>query len=148
MSLEQTINESLIIALKAKDELTVSVFRLLKSALKNAAVAKQSELTVEDELKVIKQEVKKRQDSVTSFRSAGREDLAVKEEAELKILQVYLPAEMPEAELSAIVDQVILAGSFSPADFGQAMKAIMAEVKGQADGARISALVKERLNKK
>jgi len=145
-ALEQKITQDLTEALKSKQEIRVSVLRMLKAALQTATIAKMSKLSTEDDLKVVKSEVKKRQDSITSYRQGNREDLASKEEAELEYLKIYLPPEISDEDLQKIIDQVFSENSFSSNDFGQAMKAVMAASKGQADGSRISALVKQKLS--
>lgn len=144
--LEQKITQDLTEALKSKQEIKVSVLRMLKAAMQTTKIAKMNELSTEDELKVLKQEVKKRQDSITSYRQGKREDLASKEEAEMEYLKVYLPPVMSDEDLQKIIDQVFTEQSFGPNDFGQAMKAVMAAAQGQADGSKISTLVKQKLS--
>jgi len=145
-ALEQKITQDLTEALKSKQEIRVSVLRMLKAAIQMASIAKMAELSAEEETKVLKSEVKKRQDSITSYRQGKREDLATKEEAEMEYLKAYLPPEMSDEDLQKIIDQVFTEQTFGPNDFGQAMKAVMAASKGQADGSRISALVKQKIN--
>jgi|SRR3989339_971027 len=144
--LEQKITQDLIEALKSKQEMRVSVLRLLKSAFKNTSIAKMGDLSEEDEFKIVKQEVKKRHDSISSYRQGNRGDLAAKEEAELEHLKVYLPPEISDEDLRKIIDQVFVQAKFGPSDFGQAMKAVMVAVHGQADGSRISELVKQKIS--
>ncbi len=143
--LAEQIDADLITALKAKTESRVGALRLLKAALKNSQIQKKGALTEEEVIKVLRQEIKKRHDSIASYQQANRQDLVDKEEAELGHLSGYLPAEMSDADLSALVDKIVGANNFLAADFGQAMKLVMAEVKGAASGQRISALVKARL---
>lgn len=144
MSLNQDIEKNLVQALKGKDQLQVSVLRMLKSALHNQVIAlKKSELTDEETMSVIRQELKKRQDSITAFTQAGRMDLADQEKLEADILSVYLPTMLSEEEVTAVVDQVIDSGVNN---FGQAMKEVMAQTKGRAEGQLVQQLVKSKLN--
>lgn len=144
-NLAEQIDADLITALKAKDEGKVGTLRMLKSSLKNAQIQKMSALTEEETIKALRSEIKKRHDSIDSYRQANRQDLVDKEEAELKHVAGYLPAEMSDQDLAVIVDKVIGANNFEAKDFGQAMKLVMAETKGTVSGQRISAFVKEKL---
>lgn len=143
--LQEKISKALIDALKAKEELRVSVLRMLKSALHNAAIAKNKPLTEEDELKIVRQELKKRIDASEGFISGGREESAAREKAEAGILQQYLPAELSDEDLFVIIRKHIEANGFLAKDFGSAMKAVMAEAGARADGARVSKMLKEKL---
>jgi uncharacterized protein YqeY len=99
-----------------------------------------------DELAVLRRERKRRTESATAFRDAGRAELAAQEESEAALIEAYLPAELSDDELRAIVaDAVAESGASSPKDMGQAMKAAMPKVAGRADGKRVSALVQEVL---
>ena len=144
MSLQQDIEKKLIVALKAKQEVEGSTLRMLKSALKNLAIDKKIDvLEDEDALSIVKQELKKRKDSMESFRTAGRDDLLAIEEAEAKILEEYMPAMLGEEELDKIVDDVISEGYDN---FGLIMKEVMARSKGQADGKMVQEKVKQKMN--
>ena len=152
MSKVTEINDDFLTAFKAKQTLTVSVLRLLKTALTNKAIEqkidKDGELSDEDVLSVIKSEMKKRKDSYTSYTEAGRDDLASQEEEEMKVLEKYLPEQMSEAEVKKIVEGVVTSiGATGPADFGKVMGATMAQLKGQADGDVVSLAVKDVLSK-
>lgn len=130
----------------ARDEIKVSTLRLLISEIKNAEIAKGSELADQDIISVIQKEAKKRKEAIAAFRAGGREEAAVKEEAELKVLESYLPAQISNEELTKIVDGIINeTGATSIQDMGKVMGAAMSKVKGQADGTAVSNLVKERL---
>ncbi len=132
----------------ARDEVKVSTLRLLLSEIKNAQISKGSELGEEEIIAVIMREAKKRKEAAVGFRSGGREEQAVKEEAELKILEGYLPAQISDKELTALVEQVITeVGAVSLADMGKVMGVVMSKVGGKADGGRVSNLVKEKLTK-
>jgi uncharacterized protein len=144
MSLQQDINNNLVQALKEKDTVKVSTLRMLKSALQNQAIAlKQTELDDQVVIATLRKELKKRQDAITAYKSADRQDLLDKEQQEADILSVYLPAMMSEDDLTKIVDEIIAKGNDN---FGQVMKEVMIKTKGQADGQTVNALVKERLN--
>lgn len=148
MTLKEKINSDLMAAMKAKEETKLGALRLLKAAIMKFEVAgdKKKDATDEEALQIIGREVKQRKDSIDAYKKGGRADLAVKEEAELKILQAYLPAQMDESELKKVVSQVITqTGAASKADFGKVMGAVMAQVKGKADGQMVSRLVGEAL---
>ncbi|MBT7552932.1 GatB/YqeY domain-containing protein [bacterium] len=143
MSLQGNIEQDLNQALKDKDQIKVSVLRMLKGAVQNKMIAdKKTELSDEEMTALIRKELKKRQDSITAFIAAERQELANNEQAEAKILEVYMPAMMSEGEVSQIVDQVIADGVDN---FGQVMKEVMTKTSGQADGQLVQKLVKEKL---
>jgi len=143
MSLGQNIENDLKLALKAREECKVSTLRLLKSAIKNAAIEKkQAELAETDVLSVIRKELKKRQDSMDAFKKAGREELFIKEQQEADILNKYLPAMLSEEEIKKILNTAFESGINQ---FGPLMKEVIAKTQGQADGNLIQRLVKEKL---
>lgn len=142
----ETVQEQLKQAMLAKDEIKVSTLRLLVSEIRNAQIAKGHELADEEILEVVAKEVKKRKEAAIGFRQGGREESALKEEAELKVLETYLPEQMSDAELTKIVEEAInTTGAASMSDMGKVIGVVMAQVKGQADGGRISAIAKEKL---
>ena len=144
MSLEKDIEKNYKVAFKGKKEIEVSTLRMLRSALKNLAIDKRVDsLEDEDVLSIVKKELKKRQDSIEAFKSAGRDDLSAREEAEAMILEKYMPAMLSEAEIDKIVANVISAGYDN---FGLVMKEVMAQTKGRADGKMIQEKVKQKLN--
>lgn len=131
-----------------RDEIKVSTLRLLLSEIKNAEIAKGGVLSDEDITPIVQREVKKRKEAAAGFRNGGREESAIKEEAELKILETYLPSQMNIEELTKVVDETINElGASSITDMGKVIGAVMGKVKGKADGGSVSALVKERLSK-
>lgn len=145
MLLEQ-IDADLKAALKAKDETKVSSLRNIKAAIKNAEIEKKEALTDADIMKVMAKKVKQHKDSIESFAAGGRADLVGPEEAQMKILESYLPAQMDEAAVRTLVAAVIAdLGATSAADFGKVMKEASTRAAGQADGAAISKIVKETL---
>ena len=105
-------------------------------------------LSAEEELKILKREVKRRKDSIAQYEDADRSELAEQEKQELEILFVYLPEEMSEDEVCKIVKEVISEiGEVAPSQFGQVMGQVMTKTKGQANGAIVSKVVKEEINK-
>ena len=133
-------------ALKARDEIRVSVLRFLLSAIHNQEIQKQQELSDEEVTVVIQKQTKERRESIEAFQKGGRKDLMKKEEAELDILSKYLPRQLSEEEVKNLVTEVIReTGAGSPADFGLVMGAVMGKVKGRADGQLVASLVKEVL---
>lgn len=147
VSLYDTLASDLNTSLKAKDTLRTSTLRLLKSAIQYALIEKQVE-TADDELvlSVIRRQAKQRQDSIENYASAGRDALKEKEEAELKILEAYLPAQLSDDELNAIVKDVITStGAQSKKDMGRVIKSVIEKAGGRADGKRISQSVSHLL---
>ncbi|MBM3634178.1 MAG: GatB/YqeY domain-containing protein [Actinobacteria bacterium] len=146
MSLEQRLTDDMKAAMRAGEKDVLGVVRRVLAALKNARIEKRADLDQQDEIKVVRSIAKQHKESIEQFRAAGREDLATKEEAELVILTVYLPPEMDEAQLDAIIDKVIAeTGASSMKDMGTVIKAVMARTGGQAEGGVVSATVKDRL---
>jgi uncharacterized protein YqeY len=149
-NLSAQINDDLKAAMKAKDSMTLTLLRSLSSALKYAAIEKggaDTELDPADALAVVRKQVKQRQDSVTSFREGNRDDLAEKEEAEIAILEKYLPAAMSPEELTSLVEACIAeAGATSKKEMGAVMKLIQEKAAGRADNKALSQEVMKRLD--
>ena len=135
-------------AMRSKDQLRLSVLRMMKSAVKNKEVDKMKALDEPEVIAVLNTLVKQRKDSVEQFRSGGREEMAQKEEAEIKIIEEYLPAAASEEEIGRAVEEAIQeTGAASMKDMGKVMKATLARLAGKsADGGRVSQLVKEKLS--
>jgi uncharacterized protein len=148
MSVLEKIQLEMTEAMRSKDSLRLSVLRMMKSALKNKEVEKMKPLEESEALAVLNTLVKQRKDSVEQFRKGAREELAQKEEAEISIIEQYLPAAASEDDIRSAVDAAIEeTGAASVKDMGKVMKATMARLSGKtADGARISQLVKEKLS--
>lgn len=128
--------------MRAGDKQRVGALRLVLSELQKA-----SKEGSDDELAVLRRERKRRLESARAFREGGREDLADVEDAEAELIAAYLPAELSDEELRAIVEQAVSdSGAQSPGEMGQAMRAAMAAVGGRADGKRVSGLVKAALS--
>lgn len=134
-------------AMKQKEELHVSTLRMLRAAMGNAAIEKRKQILSDDEvIEVIGKEVKKRKEAIESFEKGRREDLAEKEKTELQILERYLPAALSDSELAQIVRDVISkSGARSKSEMGKVMKEVLSQVKGRADGKRVSELVSRSL---
>ncbi len=146
MSLAKQLESDYIAAYKAKEQVTLGVLRHLKTAAKNLQVELLRELTDEDIFTVIMKQAKQRQDSIEQYTAAGRADLAAIEQAELVVLQGYLPQPLSDEELRALVEQAIAeSGATSMKDMGKVMNPIMAGYKGRVDGKKLSALVREKL---
>jgi uncharacterized protein len=128
-------------ALKAGERQRVGALRVVLSELQKAAKDGR-----DDEVAVLRHERKRRLDAAEQFRAGGRDELAEQEESEARLIGGYLPAELSDDELTALVDEKVAAtGAESPADMGKVMGAVMPAVGGRADGKRVSALVRERL---
>jgi len=138
MNLKQQLQSELVAAMKSGNTVVRDTLRMIDSAIKNVEIEKKKRetgLSDEEILEVVTRAVKQRQDSIRQFTEGGRGDLAEKEKVELDILTAYLPEQMGEEELRAIVVEVIkTSGATSAADIGKVMGAAMAKVKGKADG--------------
>ncbi len=146
MSLTDRVREDRLAARKARDTDRVTALGGLLAALQEAGVQARGELSEQDEIALLRRERKRREEGAASFREGGREDDARKEEEEAALIGAYLPAEMGEEELAAIVDAAIAeAGATSPRELGAVMKLVMARTEGRADGKTVSALVRGRL---
>lgn len=148
-TINERIAEDMKTAMKAKDTVALNVVRALKSALKYAAIEKlgaDGVLEDGDAIPVIRKEIKKRQDSVASYESASRQDLADHEKAEIAVLEKYLPAAMSSEEIVKLVESVIAElGATSKKDMGSVMKALQERSAGRADGKTLSMEVGKRL---
>ena len=150
MTLQQRVDSDLKEAMRAKDATKLNVLRMLKSALKYAAIAKsdaEAELSEAEAVQVIRKQAKQRQDSIESFEKGGRAELADKEKEELAILNTYLPQGMSPDELAKVVRETIAElGATSKAQMGAVMKALQAKVAGRADGKALSQEVSKQLS--
>ena len=145
-SLKQKLMEDLKQALKNQDKVRRSVIRLVMSAIKNAESARQSDLTDPDILGVIAKEVKQRRESIEAFKQGSRQDLVAQEEAELAVLEEYLPRQMTRDEIIAEARRVIAeVGAQGPGDKGKVMPRLIPQLKGRADGREINEIVTELL---
>lgn len=142
------LRDDLTAAIKSRDELRAATLRMALAAITTAEVAGASarELTDDEVLGVLGKEAKKRREAAAAYDGAGRTELAERERAELGVLEGYLPARLDDAELGAIIDEVLGGLTVSgPAAMGPAMKGVTARVAGRADGAHVASLVRQRL---
>jgi len=149
MTIVERVDSDLKEAMRTKDATKLGVLRMLKSALKYAAIAKsgaEAELNDAEVVQVIRKQTKQRQDSIESFEKGGRAELAEKERQELSILNAYLPQAMSAEEVSRIVRETIEeVGATSKAQMGAVMKALQSKVAGRVDGKTLSAEVQKQL---
>lgn len=143
------IQEDLVAAMKRKDELTLSVLRMLKSAIQLAQIEKGKDdpLTDDDVLVLVRRLIKQRNEAAEMYKNGGAEDRAARELEEAKVLDVYQPAQLADDALAKIVeDAAKQVGAAGPKDMGKLMGKVMAAVKGRADGNRVKACVQGYLN--
>ena len=145
MSVIERVQADTAVALKAGDRERVAALRLVASELQKAA--KEAPDGGGDETAVLQRERKRRLEAAQAYRAAGREDLAGGEGREAAVIEAYMPEQLSEAELHAIVgDAVAESGASSPAELGRVMSVVMPRVAGRAEGKRVSALVREKLS--
>ncbi|HKJ77759.1 MAG TPA: GatB/YqeY domain-containing protein [Gammaproteobacteria bacterium] len=144
--LKERIGDDVKAAMRAKDKERLAVLRQITAAIKQREVDERSELDDDQVLGVIEKLVKQHRDSIQQYGDAGRDDLVQKEQFEVDIIQEYLPEALDEAELDALIDQVIAeTGASSPKEMGQVMGALKPKVQGRADMGAVGAKVKARL---
>ncbi len=146
MALKDQLDADLKAAMREKAQLRLDTVRMLKSAIKYREIELMKPLDDAGVLGVVGSEIKRRKDSIEQYRAGNRADLVEKEEAELAILQGYLPAQLSEAEVKAKIEDVVKrVGAQGPRDMGKVMKELLPEIQGRADGKTVSELVKARL---
>lgn len=146
MTIRERIENDFTKEFKARNASAVSTLRMLRAALKNAEIEKMKPLDEQDVLDVIGREVKKLRDGLDSFVAGGREDLATAARTELALMQAYLPEQLDDAGLKAIVDQKLASmGPLTDKDFGRLMSEVMKEAKGRVEGNKVSKFVKDAL---
>ncbi|QOR65579.1 GatB/YqeY domain-containing protein [Cytobacillus suaedae] len=148
MSLLERLNDDIKQAMKNREKDKVTTLRMIKSSLQNEAIKLGTgELSEEIELTVLSRELKQRKDSLHEFESAGRVDLVDKIQSEIKIVEVYMPKQLDEEEVTAIVKETIEeVNATSKADMGKVMGALMPKLKGKADGSLINKIVQQQLS--
>ncbi|MBS4191347.1 GatB/YqeY domain-containing protein [Bacillus sp. FJAT-49705] len=147
MSLLERLNEDMKQAMRNKEKDKLTVIRMIKASMQNEAIKQGADLSEEQELTVLSREVKQRKDSLHEFDKAGREDLVEKIRTELQFVELYMPKQLSEDEVSKIVQETVAeTGAKSKADMGKVMAAIMPKVKGKADGALVNKLVQQHLS--
>jgi uncharacterized protein YqeY len=146
LSLITEIESEVTEAMRARDEQRRDALRLILSSLRSAEKELQRPLSDDEELQVLQRERKKRQEAAEAFRNGGREESAAGEEAELAILQEFMPEPISEEEVERIVDDAIAEnGATSLRDMGRVMADVMPQIAGRADGSAVSQLVREKL---
>lgn len=146
MSLLETLNADMKQAMKEKNKEALSVIRMVKSTVMNEQINLGHDLTEEEELTVLSREVKQRHESLSEFEKGGRDDLAAGIKSELAILAKYLPAQLSEDEVFAIIKAAISkTGATTPKDMGKVMGVVTPQVKGKADGKFVANQVKSLL---
>lgn len=151
MSLKEKIGEDIKTAMKAKDKIRLQTIRGIKKAILDKEVEMrpqgQDSLTQDQEIELLSQQAKQRRDSIKQFKNGGREDLAEKESQELAIIATYLPEQVSDSDLEAVIDEIIsTSGATSLQDLGKVMGTAMKQLKGKADGKKIQELVKSKLS--
>ena len=148
MAFIDKIGADLIAAMRNKDQVRLGTLRMAKAALMNREVERGQALDDAESLQVMASLIKQRRDSIEQFKNGGREDLAAKEQAEIAVLETYLPPALDPAQIEALVETTIAeTGATSPKDMGRVMKAVMARLgAAPVDGKVVSDLVKRRLS--
>lgn len=150
MSLKDQITADIKTAMKSKDKVRLETVRSIKKVLLEKEVSVrpsgQEELTETQELEVLSQLAKQRRDSIAQYQQAGRDDLADAEAQELAIIEEYLPKQLSEDEIGAVIDEILAeTGAQSPKDMGKVMGPVMQKLKGRADGKVVQEMVKQKL---
>ena len=144
----ERIQQDMTAAMKAREAATLSTLRMLKAALMEARTkkAKDAAFTREEEIEVLQRYAKKRRETIEELKKVGRADLVESEEREIAVTQRYLPQMLSDDEVLAVVREAVAkTGAAGPKDMGRVMGAVMAQVKGRAEGATVSRLVREAL---
>jgi len=148
MNIKTQLNESMKDAMKSRDEVRKRTVRMALAAVKQAEVDKRTELDDSAVMNLIQKEIKNRREALEEARKANRADLIEANEAEINVLQAFLPKAMPAEELRALVQAAIAeTGAASPADMGKVMKTVMPKIAGRAPNDMVSATVRELLQK-
>jgi uncharacterized protein YqeY len=150
MSIKETLQKDLTEAIRGRNEITSGTIRMVLTAITNEEVAgKEARVLSDDEvITVLSREAKKRREASEAFEAAGRADKAALEKSEGEVIAHYLPAQLSEADIAAIIAEAIAStGAAGPADMGKVMGAVKPKIAGKADGGVVSALVKAALNK-
>jgi len=147
MAFKERIDTEMVLAAKGKDKVRLSALRMLKSGLHNREIDMKRDLSETEFLQLLSSMVKQRRDSIEQFAKGGRSDLVEKEEAELRVIEEFLPAQLAEAELAAAIEEAVReTGAEGVRDMGKVMKVLMPKVTGRADGKALGEKVKARLS--
>lgn len=150
MGLKETLHADLTAAIRSSDKVVSGTIRMVLTAITNEEVAGKEARTLTDDeiITVLSREAKKRREAAEEFAKAGRDDKAAEERAEGEVIAKYLPAQLSEDEIKAIIAEAVAStGAAGPSDMGKVMGAIKGKIAGKADGALVSSLVKSTLNK-
>lgn len=148
MSLTEQIEKDIVAAMKARETERLSTLRMVKTAFKNKEIEKRQPLTDAEAQQILTTLIKQRRESVEQFTKGNRPELAAKEEAEIVLIESYMPKAAGEEELKKLIDEVLAAHDFGPKDMGAAMKAVQARIQAlgmRADGRQVSEIVKAKL---
>lgn len=146
MSTAEKLLEAMKAAMKSGDKVRLNTIRQLRAQLKDAQIAKGGELTEDEVIATLTNAAKKRKEAIALYQQGGRDELVASEQAELQVIQEFLPQQLSEAELRELVERTIAeVGAKSPSDLGKVMGKIMAQVRGRADGKEVQKLVREKL---
>lgn len=147
MSLNEQLNEAMKEAMRAKDTLRLNAVRMIRTAIKNREIDERRELNDQEVIGILSTLAKQRRESAQAYQEGNRPDLAEKEEQELAIIQTFLPAQLSETELKALIEAAVAeAAAVSMKDMGKVMKLVTAQTLGRADGRLVSEMVKARLS--
>ena len=150
MSIKEQLKKDLTEAIRGRDEITSGTIRMVLTAITNEEVAGKEARVLNDEeiITVLSREAKKRREAAEAFENAGRADKSALEKSEGEVIAKYLPAQLSEADIAAIIAEAIAStGAQGPGDMGKVMGAVKPKIAGKADGGLVSALVKAALNK-
>ncbi len=146
MSLQETLADAMKDAMRSKQSARLGVIRMLRSTIKNAEIEQKQELSDEHIIPLLATQVKQRRDAAQAFRDGGREDLALKEEAEIVVLQEFMPTPLSVEEIGEIIETAVCGlGATSMQDMGRVMQQVSAATRGRAEGRMVSDMVKQRL---
>lgn len=146
MSLKKKIDEAFKDAMRQRDSVRLNALKLLKNEIKLREKEAKSDLDEGEILRIVAKQIKQRDESISQYKDAGRDDLVDQEAAEKEVLSVFMPRQLTDEELAETLDRIIAeTGASSPKDMGKVMKAAMAELAGRADGKKVSEMVRARL---
>jgi uncharacterized protein YqeY len=146
VTLSDKLSHDLKQAMKQRDQLKISVIQMIRSQLQYTQIQRGADFSSQDEILVLQQEAKKRREAIDIYQKANVAEKVERQEAELAIIETYLPQALTEQELKDIIDKTIAeVGATSPKDIGKVMQPLMAEVRGRADGRVVQQLVRAKL---
>jgi hypothetical protein len=146
MTIKDRLQQDMIAAMKAKDEDRLRIIRLLRGNIRKAEIDSKKDFLDDDVIGILMSAAKQHQDSIQAYKNGGRADLVAQEETELTVIREYLPQAMAVAELESVVAEVIrTTGATTIKDLGKVMGAVMAKVKGRADGSQVQTIVRSKL---